>query len=235
MTLEATISLKRALLTQRSRLVVTADGVTVELRGWGRVFRTPWFIPRSQIAVVDPAVERFDLRSRPGWVWAPAVVVPELKTGNGRVNLRLLFRTPQRLPVVRWGSHAALSAGASRSDEGLNLDGVELTAKDPQEAVHTLQTFGYELTDSPLDWLRHHHGTTRDPGVVAAVERSGRRRGRFAVVSILVWVAVFLGIHLLGDSTLDLVIVVGGLAALFGGDRLLNRYLDRRDREDAVG
>ena len=234
MAFEARIPLRRALAVQPSRLVVTADSITVELRGWGRVFRTPWSIPRSQVAVVDPTLDEFDLDAGPAWIWSPRLVVPELRTGRGKVNLRLLFRSPQRVPVVRRGGPVALSASRSRSVEGLRLDGVGLTAKDPREAAETLRAFGYETTDRPIEWLRRYHAVSEEPAVVAAAVRSDRRRSRLGLIWALTCFVIAAVVHTVGDGTLSMVIVGVAVVVIFGGDKVLNGYLDRRDRRDSV-
>src|SRR5262245_6504492 len=125
MAIEARIPLKRKPLWQLSQLVVTADGVTVELRGWGRFFKRPWFIPRSQVGVVDPARKGFDLEA--AGVWNPRLIVPKFVMGGGEPNLRLLFKAPQRLPVLN-GGMGKRAAAQSRSAAGLRLDGIELDA-----------------------------------------------------------------------------------------------------------
>jgi hypothetical protein len=226
---ESRIPLDRTFMLQHSYLDVMADGITIELRGWGRFFRKQWFVPRSAVTVVARAV-KVDDALEDGIVWRRPPLVPAIATGlASRCNLTLLFAPAQRIPAVRYGKDLPLPVMRSRSKRGLYLDGVVVSAVDPTAAVETLRRYGYDGVEDGKAWLRDHHPVTVDPRAVAATARRARRSARVDRARSAWWVLflLFLAcVHSHEMAGLGIVVVAVGV------DRLLTVYVDRAERAD---
>lgn len=142
----------RQLRWSRHAAFVEVTGGWVEIHAPGLLRgRTPWRIPVSQVAVVDPAQPE---PARGGGMaplaFVDPVTVRYLPTTSAWVgpNLTLLFATPVALPPGRLPRRKA------------TVDGASLRADDPRSATETLAGVGVERTTTPLAWLAAHREMT---------------------------------------------------------------------------
>jgi hypothetical protein len=95
-------------------------------------------VPIREVAVVDPNMTADPTEKSPV-VYVTALRVPYLATttSNMPANVILLFATQQRIPPLRWGGAMTSGLGrrASRSPQGVLVDGVKLRAVRAQSAI----------------------------------------------------------------------------------------------------
>lgn len=159
------------------------DGSSVRLR-IPSIFGEVWNLNAADVVVVaDQSANRDD--SGDDWVFEAPVNIPYAATTHlaFKPNLMLLFKTPQRIPSLRFfgAQTIGLSQPDSRSAAGIHIDGLELRARDPHDAVETLAAAGLERVDRPNAWLRDHRRVTQDQSLMHLARTTGRRRQRGAV------------------------------------------------------
>jgi hypothetical protein len=158
------------------------DGSSVRLR-IPSIFGEVWNLNAADVVVADQSTNRDD--SGDDWVFEAPVNIPYAATTHPafKPNLMLLFKTPQRIPSLRFfgAQTIGLSQPDSRSAAGIHIDGLELRARDPHDAVETLAAAGLERVDRPNAWLRDHRRVTQDPSLMHLARTTGRRRQRGAV------------------------------------------------------
>ena len=142
----------RQLSWSRHAAYVEVTGGWVEIHAPGLVRgRTPWRIPVSQVAVVDPAQpEPVRGGGMAPLAFVDPVTVRYLPTTSAWVgpNLTLLFEAPLDLPR------------GLLPRRRVTVDGVSLRAADARDAIETLSRVGVESTTAPLAWLTAHRETT---------------------------------------------------------------------------
>jgi hypothetical protein len=115
--------------------------------------------------------------------------------------LTLLFTTPQRIPPLRRGGGAAIGLPyfKSRSETGVQIDGLRLRANDPVAAVQILADAGVERIDRPAAWMRRHRAVTQDPALVQ-VARANARQLRWSTAIMMALAIGLFGLKLsIGD------------------------------------
>jgi hypothetical protein len=143
-------------------------------------------IPIREMAVVDPnmTADRID---KPPVVYVTGLRLPYLATttSNMPANVVLLFTTPQRIPPLRWGGAMTSGLGrrASRSPDGVLIDGVALRAVRAQAAIDAVGGAGAERVADGDAWLRAHRETTRDPVALEQAASINRRNRMLSVVT----------------------------------------------------
>jgi hypothetical protein len=149
-------------------------------------------VPIRQIAVVDPNMTA-DPTEKPPVVFVSGLRLPYLATttSNMPANVMLLFATPQRIPPLRWGGAMTSGLGrrASRSPQGVLVDGVALRAVRAQAAIDAVGGAGAERVADGDAWLRAHRETTRDP--IALEQVSSITRGN-RMLSVLTFCTLVL-------------------------------------------
>lgn len=180
------------------------------------------------VAVADPTMSAAPSAGAPA-AYVPPLRLPYLPTTSPNVNpnIMLLFATPQRIPPLR--RRGAMSSGlgrrASRSPDGVLVDGVRLRAVAAREAIDTIAFAGAARVGDPDAWFAERRDTTSDPDVVAQV-RSIMRRSRVSVVAGMVGlVLLVVGRWLLdhADAWWPAVIGGAGVVAAFGIPALISR------------
>lgn len=167
---------------------VELDGPSLRLRLPG-IFggRQEWDLDIADVAVVNPKSVNND-DSGDDWAFERRVSIPYAVTTDPRVapNVVLLFKTPQRVPPLRFGGadRIGLPYLKSRSETGVHVDGVRLRAEDPVGASDALVAAGAERVDRPLAWLRRHRPVTQDPALVQVDQ--ARRRDLRRVVWLII-------------------------------------------------
>ena len=113
----------------------------------------------------------------PRQVDSSGLTIPRSYTAPGwaRGGLTLLFRTPQRGPVLRrlGGTRSGLSARASRAAGGSWVDGMKLGFRRRAQAQTALSEAGVPSTPSIATWAREQRPVARD----AAPEPGNPPRG----------------------------------------------------------
>src|SRR5450755_3478078 len=142
-------------------------------------------------------------------------------------NVVLLFTTPQRIPPLRWGGAMTSGLGrrASRSPDGVLIDGVALRAVRAQSAIDAVGGAGAERVADGDAWLRAHRETTRDPLALEQVASITRRN---RMLSVLTFCALVLAgvARAFADRTngwLPFVLLGAVLVAGFGVPPLIRR------------
>jgi hypothetical protein len=127
-----------------------------------------WTVPLSEITVVDAGPRQVD---------SSGLTIPRFYATPGwaRGGLTLLFRTPQRGPVLRrlGGIRSGLSARASRAAGGSWVDGMKLGFRRRAQAQAALSEAGVPSTPSIATWAREQRSVARD----AAPEPENPPRG----------------------------------------------------------
>lgn len=161
---------------------IELDGPAVRLRIPG-IFGEVWNLNAADAVVVDRSPRTDD--SGDDWAFEAPVTIPYAATTHPafKPNLMLLFKTPQRIPKLRfYGAQAiGLSYRESQRAAGIRVDGLELRARNPQAAVETLAAAGLERVDRPNAWLRDNRRVTQDPSLGHLAKTTGPRRQRGAV------------------------------------------------------
>lgn len=219
---------------RKPELRVVGDKVELFAPQWFGSAR--WSIPLSELAV-------FDVGSEPDrdipWpdeqlvVFAERLKVADLPTGGRHrsVTLGLFFRTPRPVPPLRW-THlgSALSPRASRSDAGLVLDGVVVSAESSRQAVAVLRDAGVEVITNPVRWWIRHRRVERDPQRRAELVRRDRIerwcRGASTVVGFAALASAWLLERSWGTPTIALTCV---LVAVGVSLRLVSKHAARDD------
>jgi len=159
---------------------IELDGPAVRLRIPG-IFGEVWNLNAADVAVVVCGSTLAD-DSGDDWVFEAPVGISYAATTHPafKPNLMLLFKTPQRIPRLRFGGTQAigLSRRESRTSAGIKIDGLELRARDSQAAVETLGAAGLERVDRPNAWLREHRRVTQDPSLISTAKTTGSRSQR---------------------------------------------------------
>lgn len=139
--------------------------------------RQAWDLDVTDVVLVDPRSVSNDDTGE-GWAFQRRVEIPYAATTDHRVapNLTLLFTTPQRVPPLKLNGaeKISLSYFRSRSEAGVQVDGVRLRAEDPVAAIQALTAEGVRKVDRPVAWLRQHRPVTQDPALVQVAQ--ARRR-----------------------------------------------------------
>lgn len=199
-----------------------------------------WRIPNHEAVAADlttPPPNPVADRSERDEVFVDAPNVPYLFTTGPMTapTLALLFRTPQRTPVLtRTAAFApnvdiGVTRRQTRSAEGAHVDGVLLRCHEPMAAMAQLRSVGIEETDDADRWLVANRPLITDP-----TERSARialEERLFPRHRTLGWAATggVLGAVVLQDARPTLAVVLGAAALVaFGGQFLITRCL-RRD------
>jgi len=132
-----------------------------------------WSLPIADVGVVNLANvdEPAPDQNETAMLRAP-LEVPYVATRSeiAAPNVALLFRTALRVPQLpRFGFGEPLPRRASRSREGLWLDGLQVEAVRPVEAVIALVAAGAERVLEPEEWLVASRSVVRDPITLEAV------------------------------------------------------------------
>lgn len=197
----------------KPELIVVADTLVVSIKRWFGSAR--WAVPLSDVGVVllpayldqDVAPDSDETMN----VYSTPVHLPYLvTTGNAtEPTIGLLFRTPQRVPRVRWSAAGGgLSWRRSRSEEGVIVDGLLLRATYPELAVRTLGAAGAEVLEDPEDWLAAHRDLETNP---EARQRIIGRERRSGWIHRVAWVLGVVAVALLyfGAERSDVLLGVG--------------------------
>jgi hypothetical protein len=142
-------------------------------------------------------------------------------------NVALFFNTPRRIPPLRrlGGMNSSLSRRASRSADGVLIDGIHLRAVDAREAIDTIAGAGAARIGDADAWFMERRETSRDAAVVAEGESIARRNKVSSVLGLIGFV-LLVGARGLFDHTaawwVDLIAAVGAVAG-FGIPAILNR------------
>lgn len=201
---------------------IELDGPVIRLRLPG-IFgaRKVWNLNAADVAVVDTEPSNSD-DTGDDWVFEEPVNIPYAATTTSNVNpnLELLFKTPQRIPSLRFfgAQNIELSYLQSRSAAGIQIDGLDLRAKDPKAAVETLTGGGLERVDRTGAWLRRHRLVTQDPALIHVAEANDRRQ-RWVGALVMVAVIVVIGLRfLVGDnpSNWDFAAMAMAMLLIFG-------------------
>ena len=185
-------------------------------------------VPIREVAVVDLNMTA-DPSEKATAVYVTPLHLPYLATttANMRANVTLLFATPQRIPPLRWGGAMTSGLGrrASRSDDGVMIDGAALRAVRPRAAIDAVAGAGAVRVADGDAWLRAHRETTSNPIALEQVASITRRN---RVSSVLVFCAVVLAgvARVLADHTnswLPFPLLGAVLVAGFGIPALIRR------------
>jgi hypothetical protein len=204
---------------------------------FGRIHR--WDIPVGEVVVADTTYVSYG-DPQQGWVFRDPPRIPYAATATSRKspNLLLLFRRPQRIPPLRVGGAMTLGLPyrASRSP-GVDVDGVNLRAAKPRDAIGALAAAGVTRVERPTEWLRENRPITSDPAAVRALARNQRRGTWFLAVFVLVvaFLAAAVAVNVTGLWTgpVSRWLLNVSLTALLGGFVLLclaNLWLGIRNR-----
>lgn len=213
---------------------IELDGPLLRLR-LPAVFggRQMWNLNVADVAVVDTEPVNND-DSGNDWAFERRVNIPYAVTTHPLVapNLVLLFKTPQRIPPLRIGGAAIIDLPyfKSRTETGVQIDGLHLRARDPVAAVQILAATGVERVDRPAAWMRRHRPVTQDPTLVQ-VARAKDRNHRWIGTIVTVFATGLLGLRIfVGDrdpSNWDLGALGFALLVIFGLPAWARRRADR--------
>lgn len=202
---------------------VELDGPVIRLRLPG-IFggRKVWNLNAADVAVVDTEPSNSD-DSGDDWVFEEPVNIPYAATTSSNVepNLELLFKTPQRIPPLRFlgAQTVGLPYFKSRSAAGIQIDGLDLRAEDPAAAVETLAAAGVERVDRTAAWLRRHRRVTQDPALMK-VAKANDRAQRWVGAIVTAVIILMIGLNfIVGDndpSNWELGALGLGLLLVFG-------------------
>lgn len=87
----------------------------------------------------------------------------------------------------------------SHSSAGVQIDGLDLRAEDPQAAIEMLAAAGVERVDRTGAWLRSHRRVTQDPAMIHVAEVKDRRQRWVSAVVTVVLILV-MGLSFFGDD-----------------------------------
>lgn len=217
------IKLRSYHLGRRSWLHVEAGTVSIHLPAYfgGR----PWDLPASALAVASKSGDHDESDDVDGPVFERGLVIPYFFTSGPMTtpNLTLLFERPERLPPVRrfatYNSDLPFSGRATRSADGVLVDGVELRAVDAQDTVSQLMTGGVRRVVDPVEWFAQRRQLIADPlrrEAIIKAEGHASRVDRRTGIASGVAVALILGGRVIGDSALGLAAAGTGLVVLVG-------------------
>jgi hypothetical protein len=200
------------LLSGRTSLVRVSDTIPlrtyrlnprksrIDLRGDRLSMYLPGFFGKSRWDMTAPDVAVCDLQTLPRdgededpgeFFFEGGVRLPYFFT-TGPVTaptLALLFRTPQRVPPLRFVASAASNVDlpfgyrSSRSKEGATVDGALLRATDSAAALDRLRRAGAEVTTDPTLWLAEHRALVTDPAQREALVAEDARYARLSTLS----------------------------------------------------
>lgn len=219
------------LLSRMAYLEVGPSTVTIVVP---RVFggQQSWEVPIHMLGVVLPPTSTgrghtTDLvdRDQEVWVTRQAFQVPYLSTTSplARPNLTLLFTVPQRLPPVRWsaGSDLGISSAATRSERGVEVDGVQLRVLEPVSACQAVMAAGAQVIADVDEFVKRNRDVVRDP---ETARKAVATRHRSRVIAAGPWVALmacFIASMVTDDDRYGIALVafgvVGGLVGLIRG------------------
>lgn len=213
---------------------IELDGSFLQLRlpaVFGR--RQVWNLNIADVAVVDTKGVNND-DSGNDWAFERRLKIPyAVTTHSGAApNLVLLFKTPQRIPPLRIGGGEAIGLPyfKSRTETGVQIDGLRLRARDPVAAVQILADTGVELVDRPAAWMRRHRPVTQDPALLQ-VARANTRRLRWVTAILAVFAIGLAGLRIfVGDrnpSNWELGALGFALLVIFGLPAWAMRRADR--------
>ena len=169
----------------------------VKLRVPGVFGKAPWQIPIAQVGVCNMA--NLDLLASDDGespVFEDEIRIPYLETSPipAPPSLCLLFRSRLRVPALpRFGMSEQLPRRASRSTEGVWLDGVCLRAQDPVAALIALQGAGAERVTDPEAWLVARRAVVTDPverGVIEHETVAAKRAGLIFLLGLVLVIAM---------------------------------------------
>ena len=192
----------------------------------------PWSLPIADLGVVNlaNAPERASGQDEPVVLRSP-LDVPYVATRSefGAPNVALLFRSALRAPrLPRHGFGEPLPRRESRSRGGLWLDGLQVEAVQPVEAVVALLAAGAERVLEPEEWLVARRPVVRDPLTLERV-RAQRRVQRWEATAFLTSVAMLIAMRVVAVwSAATWTAVVAVLSVLVMG--LTSLDLARRGR-----
>jgi hypothetical protein len=207
---------------RKPRLEVVRGHVVLTLTSH---FSEPWVIDADDVGAVDLTRSDYDLDDAPD-----ALETPFLQTtGNfGVPTLLLLFKTPQRVPPVRWimalGGNNGVPWGyrPSRSAEGAWADGIQLRASDPAAAVRAVTAAGGSAPRTPMAWLREERPELWSDALVAAIRATSHRRRNVGIAGGVLF-AIGMGLLLITPDSAsgwafagEAVIFIPGVALMFG-------------------
>ena len=141
---------------------------------------TLWMIPTAQVVAADltaVAKETGGASSEDVTVLEAPPVVPYFFTTSylATPTTVLLFRSPQRVPVLRRfvanvsNTDLGFTRRQSRSEKGALVDGILVRVDNPPEVVDQLRAVGIETVVDPARWLGANRPTIKD-----AVRRDAR-------------------------------------------------------------
>jgi hypothetical protein len=193
--------------------------------------RRAWFVPMSTIGVELPGPSGPNRSPDPladeEWVTREEFRVPYLSTTSAFAppNLTLLFTVSHRIAPIRRFADAdlGLSGSATRSAEGVMVDGVELRVVDPEAARQALIASGAQAVTDRDAFVKHHRDVLHDPEKVRAITSAARWWPVQAVVSLVLMVGLLIAFKVTDDGRYGL-----GLAAVFGVSALIDRWMRRR-------
>lgn len=192
----------------------------------------PWSLPIADVGVVnlanvdEPAADQ----DEPAVLRSP-LDVPYVATRSelAAPNVALLFRSTLRVPQLpRFGFGEPLPRRASRSRGGLWLDGLQVEAVQPVEAVITLLAAGAERVLEPVEWLVARRPVVREPITPSRVT-AHQRVQRWEALALLISVATLIAMRVVAVwSTATWTAVVAVLSVIVMGGTVVD--LARRDR-----
>lgn len=216
----------------RRQLVVTGSTLRFVLL---HVFREPFEVPLDQVLGVG---READFK---GEVPNRLPVVPAVFTAmNGeRPNLVVAFRSPQRLPPLKVGAGGTLglSAGRSRSPEGVYVDGIAVKAARPDDAFQTLSDHGVVTTNNIAGAFLEVLGSPVDEQHRREVDEHLRDRSRRALlwtVAMLAGAAMTVGTSFLREDSMWFWPLLAAGAVLVVAGSAGSWWAYRKDRHGAA-
>lgn len=215
-----------------SELCVFGDRVEVVVPQWFGSER--WTIPIDQVGVQDlTQPEPDDLaQGVDEQVFSQPIIVPYLATTspNSKPTIALYFKSPQRVPPVRWSVSPWLSDWRdSRSDAGLMFDGVTLRTKFPELAAESIVQQGGERVSDSLRWWIRHRSVVHDADTIDQIvkqEKSHRWLLRFRGLAFFVAIAAaWFDSDLEDNRLLAVVITAGAISVVLS---VVGWFLERR-------
>ena len=193
----------------------------------------PWSLPIVEVGVVNLAnVDEPAAEPDESAVLRSPLDVPYVATRSelAAPNVALLFRSALRVPPLpRFGFSEPLPRRASRSGEGLWLDGLQVEAVQPVEAVITLLAAGAERVLEPVEWLVARRSAVREPITLSRVS-AHQRVQRWEALALLISVATLIAMRVVAVwSTATWTAVVAVLSVIVIGLTVVD--LARRDRK----